>query len=402
MEVSMTGWRQAALGHSRLVRAIAIASGIALAAAGAKWPRSSHQPVAPLKLPTLESRLERLTPDASAGFEFVAFGDQRAQIGGEGEALFRAVGRFALEHDRLLLAVDTGDIVDNGAYSDQFNRLSGILEEIGRLAYLVAVGNHEVDKNRTGPARENTARFLSSRHESLSADRLYYRKIAGRVRFLFLDTNDLVYRGEGRAAAEAADRRVTEQMNWLLGELADSTLVPGATTVVVMHHPIVQSSSKHRDQARGLWNYRFHGRQLPDILADGGVDLILTGHTHTYERFTITRRDGRGFTLVNLSGKPESSFLWIGAAQRRAQNIQGHEAAWLYGEGWTGLENWKIVQEDVMTKNESDQFGVFEVDKTGGVSLSMHFLGQPSPEIPVRLLWGQASPTGPQRAPARR
>ena len=360
-----------------------------IAAAPLTWPRSSRHPVEPLAHAPLESRLEALRPSATTGYEFAAFGDQRALLDSDWPALVDSIDRLASRHERLLFLVDTGDIVEDGAHSDQFRVLTGLLSKIRRLPYLVAAGNHEVGQSRPGPARANTARFLSALDESISPERLYYRKVAGRVRYLFLDSNDLVYRPDPRKGAQdrEIERRAHAQLDWLIRELADPAFGPSATTVVVMHHPIVQSSRKHRSQSRDLWSLRYHGRLFPEILADGGVDLVLTGHTHTFERFTVTRRDGRGFHLVNLSGRPLPSFLWIGASERRAQEVHGDATAWLYDKGWRDLDGWTIVQEDVMVDDEEDQLGLFAVDPEGGITLSLRFLGRP-PGAPTRLLWG--------------
>ena len=329
-----------------------------------------------------------MRPGPRSGFQFVAFGDQRALVRDDWPVLIDSIDAFASRYDRLLFLVDTGDIVDDGAFSDQFRMLAGLLGRVRRVPYLVAVGNHEVDENRRGPARANTAAFLSSIGESLSAERLYYRKVVGGVRFLFLDSNDLVYREGSRVDEAGVERRAHAQMEWLTRELSDTAFGPNTTTIVVMHHPLIQSSEKHRGQARELWNYRFHGRRLADIFADGGVDLVLAGHTHTYERFRVARSDGRGFHLINLSGKPEPWFLWFGDGARRAHGLRGNEEAWLYTKGWRGLSGWSVAQEEVMVKDEFDQCGIFTVEADGGVTLSVSFLGRPSPEPPVRLLWG--------------
>lgn len=354
----------------------------------ASWPRTSQHPVAPLGHPTLESRIQQAF-DPNGGFQFIAFGDQRALIGDEGPDLVGAIDALALRSDRLLFLLDTGDIVDDGSFSDQFGVQAGLLQKLRRLPYLVAVGNHEVNQSRRGPARANTAAFLSSIGEPLSQDRLYYRKVVGRVRFLFLDSNDFVYSERTDIDPGAIERRAHAQLDWLFRELADPAFGPNATTVVVMHHPLIQSSAKHRGQARFLWNSRYHGRRLADLFADAGVDLILVGHTHTYERFTVTRKDGRGFHLINLSGIPKASFLWFGAGERRAQDLRGNELGWLHAHGWTDLAGWTVEQNEVMTKKEeANQFGLFTVDAQGGVTLSIRYLDHRPIGPPVRLLWG--------------
>ena len=251
-----------------------------------------------------------------------------------------------------------------------------------RLPYLVAVGNHELDANRSKRARANTAMFLRYLGDSVSADRMYYRKDIGRVRFLFLDSNDFVYGDEGKSDGReepAPGSRAEAQMEWLVHELQNNGTRPADATIVVMHHPMLQSSAIRQQQARGLWHYRYKGRTLPDILVDGGVDLVLNGHTHTHERFRIQREDGKHMYLVNFSGRPRGGFLGFGAGARRATDIRGGEVEWLAERGWRGLDRWRIVQEDPMVEQEANQFGVIAVQPDGEFLLDVYFLDDKSP-----------------------
>jgi 3',5'-cyclic AMP phosphodiesterase CpdA len=363
---------------------VALLAGVAPFALDGPWPSSSSRPVVPLSHPTVEARLGQFHPDARSGYRFAAFGDQRASADGEWQRLIQEIAAVDKVDDRLLFMLDTGDDVQDGNYSDQFGVLEGILGGAANLPYLLGVGNHETNDNKPGVARANLARFTSYLDDSLSADRLYYRKDIGPVRFLFLDSNDLVYGDSGTEDPSPAPRRGSRaeaQMAWLVRELGrvDTAMTP--TTIVVMHHPIVQSSNRHILQARALWGYSYQGRTLPDLLADGGVDLVLCGHTHTYERFHLTRNDGRQMAVVNLSGRPRASFLWFGAGARRARDIHGREAEWLAGQAFSGLEGWRIVQEEAMfdKKTERDNFAVISVGADGGIVLDMHYLDQHDP-----------------------
>lgn len=313
--------------------------------------------------------------DPLAGYRFAVMGDQRALADGEWQALLaRIEAEDAQGPVPLAFLLDTGDIVQDGRHADQFARLRGILDAGPRLPYLVSVGNHEVAGNRPGPAREHVARFLSASDPSLAANRLYFAQIVGSVRFLFLDTNDLVYgdRGEGREGTQLG-LRGRAQMAWLVDELARPPAGVRAT-IAVMHHPILSTSSMHRGQAIGLWGMTYEGRTLPDILADGGVDVIFTGHTHTYERFLLRRSDGRSLRLVNISGRPRESILWFGAYDRRARAIRGRENAWLREHGFPRLDDWEIRQEDVMTGGGSNQYGIVTVESGGGLVMDVRFL----------------------------
>lgn len=134
-------------------RRIRTGAAVALAAAavvGASWPRTSQHPVAPLDHPTVESRMKHAKIDPKGGFEFLAFGDQRELLESDWPILLDMMAGLAAQRDRLLFLVDTGDIVDDGAYSDQFRTLAELLRKLERLPYLAAAGNHEVGQNAPG------------------------------------------------------------------------------------------------------------------------------------------------------------------------------------------------------------------------------------------------------------
>lgn len=356
------------------------------------WPSSSSSEVVPLDRPSVDewSRIDGAAP--AGGFRFAVMGDQRALADGEWQELLRRIKENEVAGGRLLCLIDTGDIVQDGRRTDQFERLTRLLALGPAVPYLVGVGNHEVRENTSAPARANTARFLAGVDSSLSASKLYYRKDAGSVRFYFLDTNDLVYGDTGNQlemTEPAPGSRAEAQMRWLVDELA-APPADREVRIAIMHHPFVSSSKKHREQARGLWSYRYQGRTLPDILIDGRVSLVLTGHTHTYERFRLRRSDGREFQLINFSGRPRESMLWFGGEAREAQDWRGREEQSLRENGWTGLERWEVRQEEATLGAGSDQFGIVSVGADGRLGLMVHFLepnkvGEAVQPGPVRI-----------------
>jgi hypothetical protein len=336
------------------------------------WPQSSDLPVAPLGHPRIEERLGEGHADPGAGFRFAAYGDQRALADGEWQTLVAAIA--ALEPAPHFV-IDTGDIVDNGEHSDQFAMLAEILAPIAHLPYLVAVGNHELHNNEGGAGRANTAACLGALDPEFGVERMYYRKDLGPVSFIFLDTNDWVYGDDGEAQ-DAFGERGLAQLRWLQDALASVRDRPA--TVVVMHHPFLQSSRKHREASQAIWSIQWEGVGLAERFLEAGVDLVLAGHTHTYERFRLELDDGRAMTLINLSGRPRSSFLWFGDGRRRARDIAGRELEWLADKGWADLAGWRITQEAAMVEDESNQFGLFTVDAAGGLALEMVFLDDES------------------------
>lgn len=336
---------------------------------GGPWPDTSLEPARPLA---------EAPPDlpGAGPYRFISFGDQRALADGEWQEMLGAIAALAGRDPSIRFMLDTGDIVYDGSHSDQFGFLREILDGGPRLPYLVAVGNHEVRNNRSEEARSHTARALSYLDPALSAERLYYRKDIGPLRFLFLDSNDFVYGGEGDGIA----RRAQAQESWLVEELALAGGGVPPVTVVAMHHPFLQSSSYHREESRALWSYRIGGRTLPERFAEAGVDLVLAGHTHTYERFRVTRVGEEGFTLINLSGRPRSLLLGMGGGGRKARDLRGAEAESLAEKGWRDLDGWRVVQEDFMPGRGANQFGIFSVGSEGEIAFEACFLDEDAPE----------------------
>jgi len=354
------------------------------------WPEQSDLPVEPLGFPSLESMIPRGRAPAYP-VRFAALGDQRALADGEWQLL---LAHLAGENRRqpLSFLIDTGDIVYDGSRTNQFTHLRRLLEPVSDLPYLVCVGNHEACNNEHPEARTSVATLLRGVAPGLTADRLYYRKDIGPLRLLFLDTNDLAYGDDGTAYGRRSPRpgsRAEAQLRWLADELADDDRGPDALTIVVMHHPFLQSSAKHRPQAIALWSYRWEGRTLPGILLDGGVDLVLTGHTHTTERFHLKRkRDGAELTLLNVSGRPRDGFLWFGAGARKARNIAGKEEEWLTEHGWPRLEGWEIEQRHAMVDDEANQCAMFTMDADGALGLELVYVekdGDVRRDPPVRI-----------------
>ncbi|MFO7655131.1 MAG: metallophosphoesterase [Candidatus Krumholzibacteriia bacterium] len=364
-------------GRSRRIAVATILWPLLLLVSGCSsvWPETSDQPVETLDHPTVEERAAELDPPPDAGFRFVVFGDQRAMADGEWQSMIKTIAADFADDDRMLFVMDTGDCVDDGRFSDQWHMLKGILEPISDWPYLVAVGNHEVHDNVYPQAIQNTVKFLARLDEDFGPNRMYYRKDVGPVTFIVLDTNVLAYGPDGRARfveQPEPGSYAQQQFDWFQEQLED--VPPDRTLVVAMHHPFVQSSRKHMATARGLWNVKIAGRRLPDVLADAGVDLVVVGHTHTYERFRLERDDGRMLHVVNVSGRPRDSFLWFGASERRVQDITGHEQRFFLTRGFENLDRWKIEQVEAMLDTETNQYALVDVEPDGSLRLQVYFL----------------------------
>ncbi|MBI5466727.1 MAG: metallophosphoesterase [Candidatus Kerfeldbacteria bacterium] len=100
----------------------------------------------------------------------------------------------------------------------------------------------------------------------------YYSYTVGQWHLVALNSNCSEVGGCGVGSA---------QYNWLQTDLQQH---PNTCTLAYLHHP-PYSSALHGDQpeVQPLWQ----------ALVDGGADVLLAGHDHDYERFTVMDRNGQ-------------------------------------------------------------------------------------------------------------
>jgi tartrate-resistant acid phosphatase type 5 len=126
------------------------------------------------------------------------------------------------------------------------------------------------------PISTSTANTGSSHNER------YYEFIQGPIHFFVLDSIE----------AELADVPVeSAQAIWLKEQLAVST---SPWKIVYFHHP-PYSSGKHRSSEWMQWSF-----------AAWGLDAVLSGHDHTFERLTI---DNIPYFVNGLGGRGIRDFV---------------------------------------------------------------------------------------------
>jgi len=209
------------------------------------------------------------------GFGFAVIGDF-----GSGDASERTVANAIREWSsthRLDALVTTGDNVYESGAPDELGAAWGrpygwVAEQ--QVPVVAALGNHDVVTDAGAP--ELRLFDMPGR---------WYAGTIGPVRFIVLDAND------------PTD---PEQMAFLRTQLAADARAPW--TVAVFHQPAFSCS--------------FHG-STPEVdeawvplFARGGVDLVLNGHDHAYERFAPI--DGVTYVVDGSGGAtlyPASTFL---------------------------------------------------------------------------------------------
>lgn len=206
---------------------------------------------------------------AAAPVRFLAFGDS-----GEGGPDQRALAQWMFDVPAELI-VHTGDVAyDDGTLGQYEDNVFGIYHQLLRnLPFYPAAGNHDYRTMQGGPFRQVF---------SLPGSERWYSFDHGSVHFVALDTE--------------ADYKT--QARWLADDLAKTSL---PWRVVYLHRPPYSSGSHGSDT--GL------RRALAPVLEAGGVQLVLTGHDHDYERTTpqrgvhyiVTGGGGRGTYGVDRS-----------------------------------------------------------------------------------------------------
>ena len=194
----------------------------------------------------------------------------------------------------------------------------------------ITVGVHDAVVAASGPAFPRMASF--------SFD-------YGKVHWTVLDSNVYTdWDSPGMKAWLEADLAAAKQATW---------------RIVALHHPLFQSSRSHFDDQ---WM-----RPISPILEKYGVDLVLAGHVHNYQRTAPLRFRP---TKVGLRGKPvEGEFTvdeaFDGKAVTRAKGIihivSGAGGAELYDPWQTDAKaSWQPWTRALISDKHS--FTVLEVD----------------------------------------
>jgi acid phosphatase type 7 len=201
-------------------------------------------------------------PSASP-VRFLAFGDSGG--GGNDQHMLRDQ-MFKFSYD---LIVHTGDIAYDEGTIDQFeDNVFGVYAELFRnLPIFPAAGNHEYKTLQGAPFRGVFAIPGDSGEKWYSYD-------WGNVHFAALDT-------EASYATQAA---------WLDHDLATSQL---PWKIVYLHRPPYSSGTHGSDASLR--------EALAPVLKKHGVQLVLAGHDHNYER--MHPQDGVAYVVTGGGGK---------------------------------------------------------------------------------------------------
>lgn len=221
-------------------------------------------------------------------FRFLAFGDSGS---GTEEQLELAERMKDVQAD---FAVHTGDLLSEGldemADEEYFRPYAGLH---ARLPFFPALGNHDYGRDWKSPAgkgflKANYTPFHSVPYTGLPPH--YYFFDVGHARFFVLDTNGAA--GGLYAPPLAPESKQYKWLQHFLSKSAEKTW-----KFVVLHHPLYSTGA--HGPVEGLT------AALEPLLLKYGVDLVLQGHDHNYERTLPIKENSPvegGIIYVTLGG----------------------------------------------------------------------------------------------------
>lgn len=215
-------------------------------------------------------------------FSFIYFGDAQNEIKTHWSRVFREAFR---EAPRAAFTLHAGDLVSEGNNDEQWGEWFGVPAWVNATIPVVpSPGNHEYrkldEKDEKAPrtlSRHWRPQFALPENGPSGIEELresaYYIDYQG-ARIVSLNSNE----------------KQQEQGEWLRAILKDN---PQRWTIVTFHHPVF-SPAKNRDNAalREAWK---------PIFDEYRVDLVLTGHDHTYARSGDV--SGRGVPVGTVNVK---------------------------------------------------------------------------------------------------
>ncbi|MFT5086605.1 MAG: hypothetical protein ACI906_002647 [Candidatus Latescibacterota bacterium] len=225
----------------------------------------------------------RTLPVAPEQYRLVALGDVRS-LPHVWEKVSQRV--FSEEKDALFI-IGTGDYPADGSkyheWIEQFFKPARSL--LGHMPIWPAIGNHERTRG-SGDPRELESHFFSL--FELPGNERWYRVDYGYTTVLIIDSNSSMEPGE-------------EQYEWLRQELRSPRK---RFTLVAFHHAPFTSGPHALLDSDGTpheWPIDQGRRFLVPLFEMYGVDLVLNGHDHLYER---SQKDGIYYVVTGGGGAP--------------------------------------------------------------------------------------------------
>jgi len=251
----------------------------------------------------------RTAPAGRSKFTFTSFGDQGTPTTGKknsgGTFVNDNLGSPAagdttagVERVQPLFHLFNGDLCYANIATDRVRTWSDFWENNTRSArnrpWMPSAGNHEneLGNGPIGFAAYQTYFCLPRADGQTDTTRgLWYAFTVGSVRVISLNNDDVCYQDGGNSYVRGYSGGAQRQ--WLEQELASSRSDPEVDWVVVcMHQVVISTADKFNGADLGI------RQEWVPLFDRYGVDLVVCGHEHHYERSHPIRGQQRNQTLT--------------------------------------------------------------------------------------------------------
>jgi len=242
----------------------------------------------------------RTAPPAQsrAPFSFFAWGDSGNGTSGQ----LAVAARMAEAFPQPDFAIGLGDLVyENGEWENYDPHLFRPYAAIfPHLPFWPALGNHDYRTENGAPYYDAFVLPTGSGAPGHACNtEKYYSFDHGMAHFVCLDS-------------ESSDSRPGSPMyEWAADDLDDARARGKRWLIVYMHHPPYSAGTHDSDTDPELIELR---QNLVPLFESRGVDLVLTGHSHVFERSYLARDDGilqhdpREYTKI---GSPDGTIYLV-------------------------------------------------------------------------------------------
>ena len=250
--------------------------------------------------PASQAGTFRTAPRADQPFRLVVYGDTRTNAD-----VHRQVA-VAIADSGPGIVFHTGDLVgagrDYGLWDTEFfGPAGGLLRSVPVVPVL---GNHEYGGG--GPPW-----FFYFFDRPLNEG--WFAMTYGNARVIGLDTNVDYSTG-------------SRQQDWLLQELQSAAYRAATWRIVIFHHPPFTSATAHADDVMVQ-------DQLVPLFERHSVDVVFSGHSHTYERYL---HDGIPYIVTGGGGGPLYELAADVAPPIREFGLSIHHYCVLDVDSWAG------------------------------------------------------------------
>lgn len=312
----------------------------------------------------------RTAPSGPAKFRFTSFGDQ----GITGEGLGSDASTIVVDHieqQAPLFHLVNGDLAYSDLHADPARAWDKWFTQNQPSAaarpWMPAAGNHEQETGNgdTGYLAFQT-RFLVPDNGVDGLDGLFYAFTVGTVRFVVVQNDDVCYQWGTNDYVRGYSGG--EQKAWLDRTLAAAAGDPAIDWIVVCMHQLVMSSSVGNGGDLGI------REEFAPLFDRHGVDLVLCGHDHDYERTHPVRgvdpdspllrpqvvdTDGAVHLVLGGGGSIPTASFGVGPKGAKVNVGKGEKFA-------AELDYEEPVWSAVTDKEQAWGFAAFDVDPGAG------------------------------------